>query len=80
MTNVSARTLTVVIDVLEMNGGTTGHVGLVVPPLETRAVPGHGASNDRVCRITIDGGRSAIRASVGVLSSSAAIEAVFPVP
>ena len=80
VTNVSPRTLTVMIDVIELNGATTGHVGLVIPPLETRAVPGHGASNDRVCRITVDSGRNAVRASVEVMSSSSAIEAVYPVP
>lgn len=80
VTNVSPRTVTVGIDVVEMNGGTTRHVGFVVPPLETRAAPGHGASNDRFCRITVDAGRTAIRASVEVMSSSAAIEAVYPVP
>jgi hypothetical protein len=80
VTNVSAQTLAVMIDVLDMNGGTSGHTGFVVPPLETRAAPGHGASGDRVCRITVNGGKSTIRASVEVLSSSSAIEAVYPVP
>jgi len=80
VTNVSTRTLDVGIDVIDVNGGTSRHVGFVVPPLETRAVPGHGASSDRVCRITVDAGRTAIRASVEVFSSSAAIEAVYPVP
>lgn len=80
VTNVSARTLDVGIDVFDLNGGTTRHVGFVVPPLETRAAPAHGASNDRFCRITVDGGRTAIRATVEVLSSSSAIEAAYPVP
>ena len=80
VTNVSARTLIVMIDVLDMNGGTSRHIGLTVPPLHTRAAPGHGASNDRFCRITVDGGRSTIRASVEVLSSGSAIEAVYAVP
>jgi hypothetical protein len=80
VTNVSFRTLSIAIDVLDMNGGTSRHIGFTVPPLETRAAPGHGASNDRVCRIAFDGGRSSIRASVEVLSSSSAIEAVYPVP
>jgi hypothetical protein len=80
VTNVSAKTLAVMIDVLDLNGGTTRHIGLTVPPLETRAAPGHGASNDRLCRITVDGGKNTIRASVEVLSSSSAIEAVYPVP
>jgi hypothetical protein len=80
VTNVSARTLDVGIDVIDMNGATSRHVGFVVPPLQTRAAPAHGASNDRVCRITVDAGRSAIRASVEVLSSTSAIEAVYPVP
>ena len=80
VTNVSPRTLDVGIHVIDMNGGTSRHVGFVVPPLETRAVPGHGASSDRVCRITVDAGRSAIRASVEVFSSTSAIEAVYPVP
>ena len=80
VTNVSTRTLAVMIDLLDLNGGTTRHVGFTVPPLETRAAPGHGASNDRFCRITVDGGRTTIRASVEVLSSSSAIEAVYPVP
>ena len=80
VTNVSARTLAVMIEVLDMNGGTTGHTGFTVPPLETRAAPGHGASGDRFCQITVDSGKSTIRASVEVLSSSDAIEAVYPVP
>jgi hypothetical protein len=80
VTNVSAKTLVVKIDVLDLNGGMTGHAGFTVPPLETRAAPGHGTSGDRFCQITIDGGRSSIRASVEVLSSSSAIEAVYPVP
>ena len=80
VTNVSTRTLIVAIDVLDLNGGTSRHVGFTIPPLETRAAPAHGASSDRVCRITFDGSRSAIRASVEVLSSGAAIEAVYPVP
>src|SRR5262249_40509467 len=80
VTNVSDRTLTVTIEVLDMNGRASRHIGFVVPPLQTRAAPGHGASNDRLCRVTVDGARSAIRASVEVLSSSSAIEAVYPVP
>jgi hypothetical protein len=80
VTNVSAKTLVVVIDVVDMNGGITGHTGFTVPPLETRAAPGHGASGDRFCRITVNGGKNTIRASVEVLSSSSAIEAVYPVP
>jgi hypothetical protein len=63
-----------------MNGGTSRHVGFVLPPLQTRAAPAHGASDDRFCRITVDAGRSAIRASVEVLSSGSAIEAVYAVP
>jgi hypothetical protein len=80
VTNVSARTLVVMIDVLDMNGGTSGHVGFTVPPLQTRAAPGHGASGDRFCRITFDGSKSSIRATVEVLSSSSAIEAIYSVP
>jgi hypothetical protein len=80
VTNVSTRTLHVQIDVFDVNGGPSGHFGFVTPPLATRAGLGRGASGDRVCRITVDGGRSTIRASVQVLSSSAAIEAVYPVP
>ena len=80
VTNVSAKTLAVMIDVFDLNGGTTGHFGFTIPPLETRAAPGHGASGDRVCQITVDGGKNTIRASVQVLSSSSAIEAVYPVP
>jgi hypothetical protein len=80
VTNVSTRTLDVQIDVLDFNGGRTGHAGFTVPPLETRAAPGHGASGDRFCQITVDGGRNTIRASVEVFSSSSAIEAVYPVP
>jgi hypothetical protein len=80
VTNVSSQTLVIMIDVLDLNGGTSGHFGFTVPPLETRAAPGHGASGDRVCRITASGGKTTIRASVQVLSSSSAIEAVYPVP
>jgi len=80
VTNVSIRTLTVMIDVVEMNGGTSRHFGFTVPPLETRAALGQGAANDRFCRITFDSGRTAIRASVEVQSSSSAIQAVYPVP
>ena len=80
VTNVSSRTLDVRIDVIDMNGATSRHVAFVIPPLETRAAPAHGASDDRVCRITVDAARSAIRASVEVLSSTSAIEAVYPVP
>ena len=81
VTNASVvRNLTVGIDVVDVNGGTSKHFGFVVPPLATRAAPGHGAKGDRVCRITADGGRSAVRASVQVLSADAVIEAVFPVP
>lgn len=78
VTNVSVRTLTIGIDVLDVNGGTSRHFGFTVPPLATRAA--FGAAVDRACRITVDGGRSSIRASVEVLSSSGAIEAVYPVP
>jgi len=80
VTNVSARTLVVMIDVLDVNGGTSGHFGFTVPPLQTRAAPAHGASSDRVCRITFDGSKTSIRATVEVLSSSSAIEAVYSVP
>ena len=80
VTNVSARTLIVMIDVLDFNGGTSGHFGFTVPPLQTRAAPGHGASGDRLCQITVDGSKSTIRASVEVFSSSSAIQAVYPVP
>src|SRR5262245_44230101 len=80
VTNVSTRTLVVMIDVLDMNGGTAGHFGFTVPPLVTRAALGNGASDGRVCRITTDGSKNSIRASVEVLSSSSAIEAVVPVP
>ena len=80
VTNVSDRILTVMIDVVGVNGSTNGHFGFVVPPLQTRAAPGHGALVDRLCRITIDGPKSAIRASVEVVSSSGVIQAVFPVP
>ena len=80
VTNVGPRTLSVMFDVVDTNGGTSRHFGFVAPPLETVAAFGRGASNDRVCRITIDGGRTSIRASVELLSSSDAIEAVVPVP
>jgi len=80
VTNVSARPVTVMIDVLDMNGATARHFGFTVRPLETRAALGEGDSGGRVCRITADGSRSAIRASVEVFSSSSAIEAVYPVP
>jgi len=77
-TNVSTRTLNIVFEVFDTNGGMTRRIGLTVPPLHTRAAPG--ASTDRFCRISIDGGRTAIRASVEVLSNSSAIEAVYSVP
>ena len=80
VTNVGAKTLTVMVDVLDMNGRTAKHFGFTVPPLETRAALGEGDSGGRVCKITADGSRSAIRASVEVFSSSSAIEAVYPVP
>jgi hypothetical protein len=80
VTNVSARTLNVQIDVFDVNGGTSGHFGFTTPPLATRAALGRGASGDRFCQITVDGGRSTIRASVEVQSSSSVIEAVYPVP
>jgi len=80
VTNVSVKTIVTRIDVLDLNGGTTGHVGFTIPPLETRAAPGHGASGDRICQITFDGGKTSIRASVEVLSSNSTIEAVYPVP
>jgi hypothetical protein len=80
VTNVSAKTLDVQIDVFDVNGGTSGHFGFITPPLSTRAALGHGASGDRFCQITVDGGKNTIRASVEVLSSSSAIEAVYPVP
>lgn len=80
VTNVSTKTLNVQIDVFDMNGGTSGHFGFITPPLATRAALGHGSSGDRFCQITVDGGRNTIRASVEVLSSSSAIEAVYPVP
>jgi hypothetical protein len=80
VTNVSAKTLDVQIDVFDVNGGTSGHFGFITPPLATRAALGHGASGDRFCQITVDGSKNAIRASVEVLSSSSAIEAVYPVP
>src|SRR5262249_46184030 len=67
--NVSAQTRAVMIGVLDVKGGTGGHAGFTVPPLETRAAPGHGASGDRVCRITVNGSKNTIRASVEVLSS-----------
>jgi len=77
-TNVSTRTLNIVFEVFDMNGGMTRRIGLTVPPLHTRAAPG--ASGDRFCGITVDAGRTSIRASVEVLSSSSAIEAVYPAP
>ncbi len=80
VTNVSAKTLDVQIDVFDVNGGTSRHFGFITPPLATRAALGRGASGDRFCQITVDGGRNTIRASVEVLSSSDAIEAVYPVP
>jgi hypothetical protein len=80
VTNVSTRSVAIGIDVIELNGGTSRHIGLIVPSLATRAAPGFGASNDRLCRITFDGGRSTVRASVEVLSSNSTIEAVYPVP
>ena len=78
VTNTSVRPLVVGIDVVDVNGGTSRHLGFTVPPLATRAAPGHAV--DRLCRITADGGRSAIRASVEVLSATGEIEAVYPVP
>ena len=80
VTNLSTRPLVVVIDVVDQNGRTSRHNGFNTPPLETRATFGLGTSSDRFCRITVDAGRSAIRASVEVLSSDGAIEAVYPVP
>jgi hypothetical protein len=80
VTNVSVKTVVAKIDVLDLNGGTTGHAGFTIPPLETRAAPGHGASGDRFCQITFDGSKTSIRATVEVLSSSSAIEAVYSVP
>lgn len=77
-TNVSTRTLNMVFEVFDVNGGMSRHIGLTVPPLSTRAA--FGTSTDRFCRISIDGGRTSIRASVEVLSSSSAIEAVYSVP
>ena len=77
-TNVSPRTLNMVFEVFDTNGGLTRRIGRTVPPLHTRAAPG--ASTDRFCRISIDGGRTSIRASVEVLSGSSAIEAVYSVP
>jgi hypothetical protein len=79
-TNVSTRTLTIAFDVIDDNGNTSRHVGFTVPPLDTRAAPGHGATSDRVCRITFDATRTAVRASVEVMSNGGAIEAVYPVP
>lgn len=80
VTNVSAKPLDIRIDVVDVNGGTSTHFGFNTPPRATRAALGRGALSDRFCQITIDAGRSAIRASVEVQSSSAAIEAVYPVP
>jgi hypothetical protein len=81
VTNTSVvRNLTVGIDVVDVNGGTSKHFGFLVPPLATRAAPGHGAKGDRVCRITVDGGRSSVRASVQLQSADAEIQSVFPVP
>jgi len=80
VTNVSFRTLILRIEVFDVNGGSSGNFNFTVPPLATRAGLGRGADGDRFCRITVDGGRSSIRASVEVLSSTAAIEAVYPVP
>ena len=40
VTNVSAKTLDVQVDVFDMNGGTSGHFGFVTPPLATRAALG----------------------------------------
>src|SRR5207244_5507606 len=67
VTNVSAKTLDIQIDVFDMDGGTSGHFGFVTPPLATRAALGHGASGDRFCQIAVDGGEMMIRASVEIL-------------
>ena len=80
VTNVSFRTLTLKIEVFDVNGGSSGSFNFTVPPLATRAGLGRGANGDRFCQITVDGGRTSIRTSVEVLSSTAAIEAVYPVP
>ena len=80
VTNVSFRTLILRIEVFDVNGGSNRSFNFTAPPLTTRAGLGHGADGDRFCRITFDGGRSSIRASVEVLSSSEEIEAVYPVP
>jgi hypothetical protein len=77
-TNVSGRTLNVVFEVFDTNGGMSRRIGLTVPPLHTRAA--FGTSVDRFCRISVDGGRISIRASVEVLSGNSAIEAVYSVP
>jgi hypothetical protein len=34
VTNVSLKTVVAKIDVLDLNRGTTGHVGFTIPPLE----------------------------------------------
>jgi len=78
VTNVSFRTLVLRIEVFDVNGGSSRSFNFTVPPLATRA--GLGRGDDRFCQVTFDGGRSSIRASVEVLSSSEAIEAVYPVP
>ena len=80
VTNVSPKTLDVQIDVFDVNGGRSGHFGFITPPLATRAALGHGTAGDRFCQITVDGGKNTIRASVQVLSSNSAIQAVYPVP
>jgi hypothetical protein len=80
VTNVSTKTLVVQIEVFDANGERSRRFGFTTPPLHTRAAFGLGASGDRFCRVTVDGGRSVIRASVEVLSASSAIEAVYPVP
>ena len=80
VTNVSPRTLTLRITVIDVNGVMSRQFGFIAPPLATRVALGRGATNDRLCQITVDAGRSAVRASVEVLSSSGEIEAVYPVP
>jgi len=78
VTNVSLRTLILRIEVFDVNGGSSRSFNFTAPPLTTRA--GFGRGDDRFCQITFDGGRSSIRASVEVLSSSEAIEALYSVP
>jgi hypothetical protein len=80
VTNVSSRNRTLRIAVFDVNGVVNRQFGFVAPPFATRVALGRGATDDRLCQITVDAGRSGVRTSVEVLSSGGKIEAVYPVP